>query len=338
MPWIDTESAQCAAALLPGWFLAHWQKLALAQDLPDPFCCGPVWNLAYHQTLNRGRRIYYAASRNAALMFGKVASMAGVPMFLPMEDSWFYGQPLLGPDAPALLATVLPDLLSDSPVAPQFLISGIIERTRLARELCGIVPAGWALYRYARYSQCSASLEGGLDGWLARRSANCRQALRKSARKAAQAGICYERVRPAPEEVDALYERILAVEAKSWKGIGHCGMAESPSREFYQEMLRLLAPSGDGLVIFAKIGDEDVGFIFGGIMGPYYRGQQFSYAQEWARLSPGNLLQVEKIRWLCELGIKRYDMGPAMGPRMEYKRHWTENSQEFQTWIMRREN
>lgn len=306
---------------------------------PDPFCGAPVWNLAYHEVINCDRSVYYAASEGAALLFGLAQSLTGEYLLLPLEDSWFYGRPLLGADAADLLVYALPELAAKcAPEQPVLLLSGILPGSPLARRLLRVLPAGWALYRYGKTSQRSASLVDGLDGWLGRRSASLRRSLRRSMKKALDAGIQFERVRPGPEHVDAVYGRMLRIEAESWKGVGCCGMGESPSREFYHEMLRLLAPARDALIIFATRGDEDAGFIFGGLAGGYYRGQQFSYALKWGSLSPGNLMQQEKVRWLCELGMGRYDMGPAVGPRMEYKHHWTETGQEFQTWLMRREN
>ena len=129
---------------------------------------------------------------------------------------------------------------------------------------------------------------------------------------------------------------MLRVELTSWKGQGHCGMAEHPAREFYARMIRTLAQDGEARLIFARHEDNDIGFIFGGMAGKVYRGQQFSYAAAWKDWSVGNLMQVEKIAWLCEEGAERYDMGPVVGPRMDYKRHWTEENREIQTWLLRK--
>ena len=45
----------------------------------------------------------------------------------------------------------------------------------------------------------------------------------------------------------------------------------------------------------------------------------------------GNLLQLEQIRWLCEEGADRYDMGP----QMDYKRHWTEITTRIEARLLR---
>ena len=62
-----------------------------------------------------------------------------------------------------------------------------------------------------------------------------------------------------------------------------------------------------------------------------YRGQQFSFVDTWRSESIGNLLQLEQLRWLCEEGVPRYDMGPMM----DYKRSWTETHQRFDAIAMR---
>jgi hypothetical protein len=61
-----------------------------------------------------------------------------------------------------------------------------------------------------------------------------------------------------------------SVELTSWKGIGKCGMAETPAKEFHDSMLKRLASAKGGRVIFAK--HEDKGIIFGGMAGSIYRG------------------------------------------------------------------
>lgn len=335
MPWLEPNRS--GRISLPAPFIELWSDLALTTEQADPFCCGPVWNLAYQRAINPGHRVFYAASADSALILCEGTGASGEPVLTPLDDSWLYGQPLLGDNAPELLSECIPELSAAyGGKMPLILISGIIKSSTFAARLYLRHSARCNFYRHATMAQCSASLEGGVEGWLARRSANCRAKLKK-ARKLAQAeGVVFERHRPAARAAPDLYRRMLAVEEKSWKGIGNCGMTEQPSASFYAEMIRILARRKDALVILATLDGEDIGFIFGGLAGGYYRGQQFSYSQAHSRLSLGNIMQFEQIRWLEELGARRYDMGPVSGPRMEYKHHWTEQTQDFETWIMRR--
>jgi len=115
-----------------------------------------------------------------------------------------------------------------------------------------------------------------------------------------------------------------AIELTSWKGINQCGMEQEPATTFYKMLLCSLAVTSDARVVIAQQDGADIGFIFGGLAGRVYRGQQLSYNDKWSRYAVGNQLQYEQIRWLCEEGARRYDMGPILGSRMEYKERWTE--------------
>jgi CelD/BcsL family acetyltransferase involved in cellulose biosynthesis len=86
--------------------------------------------------------------------------------------------------------------------------------------------------------------------------------------------------------------------------------------------------------MFATHEGRDIGYIFGGMAGEIYRGQQFSFDDTWRDMSIGNLLQYEQLAWLCEEGAHRYDMGPLTGPFMEYKEHWTEIRLPIEAWIL----
>jgi hypothetical protein len=91
--------------------------------------------------------------------------------------------------------------------------------------------------------------------------------------------------------------------------------------DFYHLMLRELSETTDARVSMACFEGRDNGFIFGGMLVRIYRGQQFSFVDDWAAGSVGNALQAEQIKWLCEEGANRCDLGLLQGPAMEYKQH-----------------
>ncbi|MCL2124210.1 MAG: GNAT family N-acetyltransferase [Desulfovibrionaceae bacterium] len=220
-----------------------------------------------------------------------------------------------------------------APHFPKILISGIRPRGALARRLIQAFSDDFAIYVHSGGLQCAASLSGGIDGFLSRRSANFRSKLKKACKRATAKGIYFERVLPmSPEDASAIYVRMLAIEAASWKGIHACGMAESPAKEFYAAMMRRLSQRADARVIMASHEGKDIGFISGGLAGKIYRGQQFSYNDAWKAFSIGNIMQFEQLKWLCEEKVVRYDMGPLLGQAMGYKKHWTEKRYLFQCW------
>ena len=145
----------------------------------------------------------------------------------------------------------------------------------------------------------------------------------------------YERHCPRSiEEADEIYNRMLAVELASWKGINDCGMAEPISKVFYDAMLKRLVGSGDARIIVALHEGKDIGFIFGSMAGQIYRGQQFSFDDSWSHASIGKVMQTEQIKSLCKEGAIRYGMGPRFVPAMDYKKHWTERLYHIQTWLL----
>lgn len=315
----------------------HWQRLALSSEQVDPACCGPAWNLSFHKIFNPANRIYYLSADDGLLLFSEHVTPENRIFLAPLEDSWMFGKPILGFFAPEIFSVALNQWHREyGAKIPPILLSGMREDDIPSVKFFLRFRTNFNFYYHQSMVECCASLRGGVEGWLSRRSSNHRIKLKKAARKASEYGIGFERHRPVSREAaETLYGRMLSVERRSWKGHEHCGMAETPSKEFYAELIGRQALDKSALVIFARLGDEDIGFIYGGICGPYYRGQQFSYDRNYAGFSLGNLMQWEKVRWLCELGVQRYDMGPITGPRMEYKSHWTEINRESQVWLMR---
>ncbi|MCK5942091.1 MAG: GNAT family N-acetyltransferase [Planctomycetes bacterium] len=303
-----------------------WNRAVRADDHGDPFCARTEWQLSFHESFAPGRKLHVRSVGDSVIAFAE-RPHGEVTVLEPIDCNWLFGSPLLGPEAVPMLRELTAEL-PDHPV----LISGLLPDGARLAELVREFARDHELLRVATEVACCASLDGGFDGYLSRRSAKLRRGVRNAARRAERQGVTFERHAPTTHrQSDAVYQRILAVEASSWKGIGRCGMAEGASRTFYRVMLRRLSVSGNGRVVFARHGDRDIGFIFGGIGSDVYRGQQFSFAEDWRRSSIGNLLQLEQVRWLCEDGVGRYDMGPMM----DYKQHWTEQRVRFDAIALR---
>jgi len=291
----------------------------------DPFCCRSEWQFSFHEAFSPNRKLYFRNSHSSLIAFAGY-ELPNIGYILePIESYWRFGCPLLGPDAVELLSS----LLLEEPICharPFVLLSGLIPGSSLFIKVLTIFKRDYEIIRLEPSVFRCASLAGNVDGYLSRRSANLRRNIRRAVLQLADRDVVFERCLPMSiEHADETYARILTVEETSWKGIGQCGITVQPFRDFYRLMLRRLSLSGMGRVIFARDGGLDIGFIFGGITRGHYRGLQFSYAEDWSSYSVGNLLQLENVKWLCEEGIARYDLGQAMG----YKVRWAEL--EFQT-------
>ncbi len=316
--------------LTPGTIEA-WNALATTTGQFDPFCCTAKWQLPFHATFPPVRRLLVNTSAGNLIAFAFEPHAETKLALIPIESHWCFGCPLLGPHAVELLL----DTLAAQPDVTVVAISGTQPQSPLQYRLVTAFGAGFQAGVRDDGVQCAASLHGGLDGYLSRRPAGLRKSLRKEVRRAQRLGVTFERVSPVTQQhaIDT-YARMIAVELTSWKGIGDCGMATGESKVFYDVMLQRLATTAEGRVIFARLEERDIGFIFGGLAGGYYRGQQFSFDNNYRHLGVGNLLQLEQLRWLCEEGALRYDLGPFSGPRMAYKAPWAELRFPLETLVL----
>ncbi len=143
--------------------------------------------------------------------------------------------------------------------------------------------------------------------------------LRSARRRAAGAGITFERHLRLADPAEIL-ERSLAVERRSWKGREQVGIGGGQMEAFYRDMLPRLARTGALRAVFARAGERDVGFVFGGVLGDTYRGLQMGYDAALKALSLGSLVQLELIEALCDEGAAVYDLGQDIA----YKHRWSE--------------
>lgn len=313
---------------------ALWNRLSALTPQPDPFCGTTHWQWAFHDAIDYRHELDIMHEGEGLVHFTRHPLDDELALW-PIERHWLFGCNLLGPDALDVFELVLErETYMDTDLSP-VIVSGLDPAGRLLAGIKARVGGRFRLEPFRKEVQCAASLSGGLDGFLSRRSGNFRRNLRRAAKRAAEDGVAFERHCPlTARQADKVFKRMLAVELTSWKGMGRCGM-ESPSMSrFYSFMLRRLARTGEGRVVLATQDRRDIGFIFGGMAGGVYRGQQFSFDESCAALSIGNLLQFEQIKWLCQEGAERYDLGPLLGPSMEYKYSWTEIQLPIEAWLI----
>jgi CelD/BcsL family acetyltransferase involved in cellulose biosynthesis len=296
-----------------------WNRAAMAVEHGDPLCCRTEWQLSALETMHAAHPTAIHVGGNAVLAFAWLPSAEFGRILGPCEASWCYGCPLLGHGAVDLLVSWL-DALARRGRRPAVAVTGLAPGSPTLRAVEAL-PDHDCFEAGEEREQCSASLAGGLDGYLSRRTPHFRRHVRQQQRRARELGVALERVAPADAAAAAAaYARMLAVEARSWKGRDGCGMDCEPARAFYGRMLARLAAGGNARAVFAVRDGVDLGYLFGGCVDGVFRGQQFSYDQAWAHASLGNVMQLEQLAWLAEAGARRYDLGPMM----PYKARWAE--------------
>lgn len=313
------------------WAVADdFDREVAATPAIDRFCSSSAWILAAADALMppraqfsfRGASGYFAAMRGV--------HPAGFPYIEPVELAWGLAAPLIGRDAEGLAEEVVA-MLAARRDWQLTILAGLTADGPQRRTLERAMPPRWERRRGTPTVRHVASLDGGLDGFLSRRSRELRKTIRKSLRVAAQAGVTFEPVRAtSPDEASALYARIQAVETASWKARDGVGISSGPMRAFYEHMLPRLCAKGQQRTLFARAAGRDLGYILGSVFQGEYRGLQFSYDDDRAELGIGGLLQYHQIVELCGESIARYDLGTEM----DYKRRWAEDIMETEMLVV----
>lgn len=298
----------------------------------DRFCSSSAWILAAHDALMGERAPWVWRSAHGWLALARRVRPDGGVVFEPLELAWGLASPLVGP-APTELARDLVAVAADDDAWDAMLLAGIPEDGLADRALLAALPPGWRWGRGTSTERYVASLDGGVDGFLGRRSRNLRKGLRAAEREAADAGLTFTTLAPrtAPE-IDGALRRIVAIERRSWKGQSGVGVDQGPMLAFYQRMSHALAPRGRLRLIIAQDDGKDIAFILGGVFAGEYRGLQFSFDNAYRRHALGNLLQLRQIEALCAEGIGVYDLGTAM----PYKERWAETVVETRLLVIAR--
>lgn len=309
----------------------------LAGQTPDidHFCSTTQWIIPAYEAFGRGTFspwIRSGASGYVAMMQGWHERLGTFRQ--PLEASWCLASPLIGAEPLAMVEELFEECAEEPRASWNLLfLSGLTRNSAVYHGLVGrfskkfFVGAGPPVTRYR------ASLEGGAEGFLARRSSKFRANLRRIERRAQEGGVTVERcTQEGGAHWEQLYERILDVEDRSWKGRSRSGIRDSAMLRFYEVMLPRLVARDALRVVFLRRDEEDVAFVFGAVWQGLYRGLQVSFDDDCRDLSPGNMAQVAMIRWLGEEGVQWYDLGSEL----EYKKLWAETCVETLPLVIRR--
>ena len=311
--------------------LARVDKAVSQTPSIDRFCSSSAWVIPAFESFHvEGEPWLHALDEGFVLLFRGLLENWG-RMLMPLEACWCLGNPLVGPDPLALLAAFQALLLEKKSEWDAILLSGFSTGSEAWLKLVGL-SRRFLLYQGPATQRCIASLAGGFEGFLTRRTAKFRNNLRRDRKSAKDAGVHFVRYNQPLDlaECHCLFHLIMDIESRCWKGRSGQGVDEGAMRHFYRRMFHMLAPSGRHRLILAYVDQKAVGYILGGIFEETYRGLQFSFDAELGHSGLGNALQAEMIELLSEEGLLWYDLGTDI----PYKRRWGERRFETQTLIM----
>lgn len=315
MDFLDARDfAGCAAA-------AYDAAVAATPGIAA-FCSSASWASAALARLEPAGRHGAAFHRNGHwVLLTRPARGEERPIVLPWEASWCFCCPIAGPD-PDLAAGVLADVLRCGfvPAGMPALLGGIPAAGPLRNALERRFDERSRLATFPATSCIQASLDGGHEGFLSRRSPGFRANLRNAERRAAKAGASVAIETPSPAGFTAAWNRILDVHARSWKQGDENPLSCPAHAAFYRQVCLDASMRGSLHAAFLTLDGRDIACCFGCSFGDTFRGLQMAYDEARAALSPGRILQHSLVRHLAATGIRTYDLGMDIA----YKREWGE--------------
>ena len=313
----------------PDLHKSAWNKALEGITWLDPYCSSYYWGLALCQAFQPEGRLYcYTdSSERFAAFYERVVE--GGELVLPPDGMWLLGSPILGPEPLSFFRELIGYWRKHPPKGKirQVMIGGLYLSHPLIASGFWEKLGGWEIESSGRMI---ASLEGGFDGFMSRRSKNFRSRLRRTVKASLAEGVELEFLpkSASPDKARAIAERIFRLEKRSWKGQARRGIDNGGMRQFYELMIPRLAEDGLFRGLFLTRDGMDLAYLFGAYFQGYFRGLQFSYHDETAS-GLGNVCQYHMIQALVEEGCRDYDLGQAM----EYKRRWAEHHIESRSFV-----
>lgn len=283
----------------------------------DHFCSSSLWTLPALHHLLPETEPFIRRSPHGYLAFARRVQDNGARVLHPLEAVWALPSPLVGAD-PQAVASWLTETLAVETVWDAAIVTGIDPRSVLWRSVVTTLGRRFEIARGPDTKRYVAELHDGLDGFLAKRSAGFGRNLRKAQKRAAAMGVELERADAATASEGGVFDRVLSIEGRSWKGRSGAGIDSEPMRSFYRAINDRLVEREARRLVFARVDGEDIGYIFGGIFGETYRGLQFSFDDRFRSLSLGNLMQIGEIESAANAGLEYYDLGTEVA----YKKRW----------------
>jgi hypothetical protein len=285
----------------------------------DEFCASSIWSFAAAASFPEHEPPVVVGDGRSFAGMRRATGEEGTRLLLGLDPVWGFATPMVGHPVQAARLLDARLRLDDHDVA---VVTGQRHEGIGLQCLVQVLGDRHRLLQGPAELRLRADLSGGLEPWLARRSSRFRQRLRHLRSHAEDTGVTVVDCSAlAPD--DAL-DRILDVEARSWKGEAGTGLASDSLAEFYRRMAWRLAAGDQLRLLFARQDDRDVGYVLGGVRGRTYRGLQLSYDRAFADHGIGHLLQLHQLEALAGTGTDVYDLGMDM----PYKRRWTDHVDE----------
>ncbi len=135
------------------------------------------------------------------------------------------------------------------------------------------------------------------------------------------------------QDILKMFDQILAVEASGWKGKAGTSIVQNLAiREFYTRLCEELARSGRLRVFLLRKDERILAFQLCTLYGGTLSCLKIGYLEEYASESPGQVLQLQIVRWaFSEPSVRIFDM---LGPASETKLKWATDVERLFTYYI----
>ncbi len=325
--------------LLDQW--ADVESAVDATDGIDQWCSGLDWVIPVATGFApRGKRLFFKSAHGNGYAILGYYRRDDLIFLSSIEPLWGFASPIFGSDLESL-STELCEALDELDGWSILILPGLPPHPHpLTKAITkALQPLGVSIYTEG-ITRRVADLTGGYDEWLAARTSRFRRNLRQAESRGRRAGLSILDV----SNDDNLFDRMLEIERRSWKGEDGSGITTPEMSAMYRTMIDRLSER-DRLQAFVAqlpadqketpgaVIQRDVGYILGGIRQRRYRGLQISFVDQHRGLSIGNLLQHHQIRHLINNDLAdHYDMGMDF----DYKQRWADHGETSITLVLHR--
>jgi len=300
----------------------------------DRFCSSSFWGIAALGAFSPENRPFVLQLPGGFAALAEGLTTEGERIWCPLESMWLLGTPIVG-EPRATAAGFAAHALAHEDAWDAIWLSGMRRDTGVFGPLTKELRAK-RLFIGPTAQRHEADLAEGFDAWFARRSAGFRKKSRQGLRRAYREGLTVEAFGPhnchSYEAGRELFERVHAIETRSWKGLAGSGFATAGMKQFYTAMLPRLAAKGALRALVGRVNGQDACFLFGGVFAGTFRGLQMSFDDVHRELELGNAMQIIMLQSLAEEGVEIYDLGSDM----PYKARWSDQISETFTLVVRR--
>jgi|GEM_PF-5546469 len=183
---------------------------------------------------------------------------------------------------------------------------------------------GWGIQLKERFAVGTVRLPDTWDEFLQSLSKNRRKRMKQEMRLLQDQGeVQFEECRGMnSDQLREAVQEAMEIELRSWKGETGSAVASNPQiRVYFNEWAMRLNGAGHLRLFFLKLNNQRIAFDLGTVANGTYGSQKISFVQEFARVSPGQILNGMVIRELIDVDhVHQID---TVGPMNEANQRWS---------------